>query len=108
MGDRMCQIVARLMAAVMVATVASPQPLLQSRVVAKAMTLARRHSASVGANIGMDPHVANQGAIAGTKANGTVSASRQPATTCVEALSSLQSKSRRAQLWKGLEVLVLQ
>jgi len=93
-----------------VATVASPQRQLQPRMVAKAarMALARRHSGSVEAKIGMDPHVANQGASAGTKANGTVSASRQLATTCVEALSSLQSKSRRAHSWQGLEVLILQ
>lgn len=50
------------------------------------------------ARTGMDPHVANQGANAGMKVNGIVSASHQPATTCVELLSklslALQSKAR--------------
>jgi len=44
----------------------------------------------------MDPHAVNQGAVAGMKVNGIVSASHRLATTCVELskLSSFQSKAR--------------
>merc|ERR1712012_831482 len=58
------------------------------------MALVQRHLVSVEARTGMDPHVVNQGAVAGMKVNGIVSASHQQATTCVEPskLSSWQSK----------------
>jgi len=60
------------------------------------MALVRQHLVSVEARTGMDPHVVNQGAVAGMKVNGIVSASHQQVTTCVEPskLSSWQSKGR--------------
>lgn len=60
------------------------------------MALVRQHLVSVEARTGMDSHVVNQGAVAGMKVNGIVSASHQQVTTCVEPskLSSWQSKGR--------------
>jgi hypothetical protein len=52
----------------------------------------------------MDPHVANQGANAGMKVNGIVSASHQPATTCVELLPKLSSMHRMSTWRIELEV----